>query len=699
MVEPQKMYDDGMDWNAGMGMLIETEALAPRSRAISKMERVITGIGETYWDKPDGFEQELFGAVRGVEDTPDRMPSNILAMMKLAETFPLVEGDVYQAMVCPIDLGLTDVEPSCKDKGLEKAVIDLYDRLDMQELADINWLYCQTYGQGFPLESWKGNDLDAVLYPNPKHVHIGSASGFGARSIGIESDAKLRERLLEEAEPPMWVDSAGTAWNEYRSAGAGGTVPLKSDVVTHIHVRKFPHNRYAIPPIARAYRTISTRQVLEAMIRATIEGISTQLWLYRKVQGEKFMRGEVAALETSLQISRGDTIRHLVWPDLEIVQYVPLAIDALVANEKWLALTHHIFRQLGINIYVVSGERAGGQTRGDPLVDIKVFMTRIEQDKRRQLKWVQKVTDKWVNKQAAKEPVTVRFKMTAFDAEAMIRDRLMPLMTLGLLDVETALSEAGYNYDLILSRKVEQEPMRPYFMPQPSFAQTGAGSRERVVDSDSSRGRTPDAQNLEASIEDYSRAISRSFEDVKKAEDDDKKRVAVAAFIATLMLTNRTQMTDAYRRGYRDAGGRQEPMLDRIEAAVAWNNDYARNFEQDMISAIERGEDLGQFEDRAGMYSPQGFRKGWFGGIWQARGEQGYTGWKRILHPEASREGPCEFCIADSQVTHAMAEEWYDHHSGVCSIQYLTFYRGGTSSYPMRIPELTTRPTMGTIPR
>ncbi len=280
--------------------------------------------------------------------------------------------------------------------------------------------------------------------------------------------------------------------------------------------------------------------------------------------------------------------------------------------------------------------------RGDPLVDVKVFMARIEQDKRRQLKWIQSVTNRWVQKRGGKEPVSVRFKMSAFDAEAMIRDRLMPLMTLGLLDIQTALEEAGYDYSVILGRKEEQRAVRQHFMPQPSFAQVGPGGRQ--VESDSSRGRTPDSQNpdvlLKASIGDYSKAISRSFQGVKEAEDDDEKRTAVAAFIATLMLTNQTQMTDAYRKGYFNAGGRQEVMEDRVIAAVAWNNDYARNFEWDMLDAVEKGEDLAQFEDRAEMYSPQGFMKGYMAGVFQAkRYEQGYTGWRRILGESVS--GPC----------------------------------------------------------
>lgn len=702
-MEADKMYDDNMDWQDWMGGMVTEADLTPRSDAISKMERLIAGVRPEFLDKPDAFEQQLFGALTKTTDAidrtmPDRLPSDILAMMRLAESFSLIEGDVYQIMIAPIDFGLTKIDLSCDDEGIEKEVIDLFDKIDIQDCAETNWLYCQTYGQGFP--AWDAKNPTEVLYPNPKHVHIGSAFGYGVREMSYQADERLRERLKQEKEPPMWIDTGGTAWNEYQQAGLE-MLQLNMDAVTHLHVRKLPHNRYAIPPIARAYRTISTRQVLESMIRATIEGIMNQLWLYRKVQGEKFMRGEVKALESKIKSTRGDKTGHLVWPDLEIEQYIPKAIDSLVANDKWLALTYHIFRQMGVNIYVVSGERAA-QVRGDPQIDIKVYMTRVEQDRRRQIKWPQAVANRFAQKLGSKSPVKVWFKMNIFDAEAQIRDRLMPLISVGLLDIQTALEEAGFDYEVILGRKEKQEPLRHLWMPQPSFAQIAEPRKGPATktESDSTPGRTPDSQSMRASIADYSKAIFRSFEDVKEADDDDKKRTAVAAFIATLMLTNQAQMTQAYRQGYLEAGGRQEPMGDRIVATVAWNNDYALNFKRDMLSAIEKGEDLTQFEDRAGMYSPEGFKKAYMAGMFQVkRYEQGYTGWRRILHPEASVSGPCEICIEDSLVIHPIEEEFSDHPSGVCTASFVSFWRGGASSYPMRIPELTTKPTMSTMPR
>lgn len=712
-MEPQKMYDNEQPWDNEMGTFFV--GITPRSDAIGKMERLIAGVQSEFLDKPDAFEQQLFGALTKTEtaidrDSPDTMPSDILAMMQLAEGFSLIEGDVYQIMIAPIDLGLTKIDLSCDDEGIEREVIDLFDTLDIQDCAEQNWLYCQTYGQGFPTEDWDGKNLSAIYYPNPKQIHIGSAFGFGTRDINLQTDKKLQQRLKQEENPPMWIRFGGSGWNEFRQSGME-TVPLNTEVVSHLHVRKLRHSRYAIPPIARAYRTISTRQVLESMIRATIEGIMNQLWLYRKVQGEKFMRGEVAALKAEIQSTRGDKTGHLVWPDLEIEQFIPKAIDQLIANEKWQALTYHIFRQMGVNIYIVSGEKTT-QGRGDPQIDIKVYMARLEHDRRNQIKWPQEVANRYMKKQGGKSvkdnPIKVWFKMNIFDAEAQIRDRLMPYVSIGLLDIQTALEEAGFDYDVILGRKKEQEQVKYMFVAPPSFSQLSLPKQGPATKTESASnfpGRTPDSQNpdvlVKASIEDYSQAISRSFEDVKKAEDDEKKRTAVVAFIATLMLTNQTHMTDAYRRGYLDSGGRLEPNADRITATVAWNNDYARNFERDLQQAILNGEDLTSFEERAGLYSPQGWQKAYLAGIFQVkRYEQGYTGWRRILHPESSQTGPCLWCIADSEVIHPIEEEFTDHPEGVCTAgTFLSFYRGGASSYPMRVPALTAGPSVGTMPR
>ena len=206
-------------------------------------------------------------------------------------------------------------------------------------------------------------------------------------------------------------------------------------------------------------------------------------------------------------------------------------------------------------------------------------------------------------------------------------------------------------------------------------------------------GRTPDAQNpeqlMKASVEDYERAISRSYDDVKEAKTKDERKSAIMAFIVALKLMNVTQMRSAYEAGYVESGGISNADKSRIEAITLWNNEYASGFEQDLLEALDTDKDFGAFESRAMLYPREGWRRAYMAGIFQARREQGFTGWRRVLGESVS--GPCEWCLADSQITHNINEEWTDHPLGVCKqeVVWLTFFRGPQSSMPIRIPPLS----------
>ena len=132
-------------WPADGGFFVAADYLTPRSSAISKVERVIANVTEL--DSPAGLENQILAAISRPDREvggapPDTMPSDILAMMKLAEIFELLEGDVHEILVAPIDIGLTKITIDSEDKGVEKEFIDLFDRLDMQEMVDHNWYGC-----------------------------------------------------------------------------------------------------------------------------------------------------------------------------------------------------------------------------------------------------------------------------------------------------------------------------------------------------------------------------------------------------------------------------------------------------------------------------------------------------------------------------------------------------------------------------
>jgi len=693
-------------WNKaqdGFYINASSKGVTPSTVNVKKIEEMLSGLNEnTLMAALTAPEEkvEKDDSVISEEDklraaSVERMPSNIRAMMLLAEAYDLLEGDVHEIMNVPIDIGLTDITIDCTDNEVKKEYEDLFTALNIQEMVEYNWLYCASHGQSFPLQIWDNNVPQSIMHLDPKAVNIGNPMGFGARSVSLE-DAELKKKLdadyrkqLEKQKKPMLVyDSFGSEWNSFRVYG--NNIPLNLEYVTHLHMRKWPHTRYAIPPIARAYRSVTTRQRLEEMVLATIEGVKNQLWLFTK---ERFARGEAEALNSVLSETRGDHLGYLIWPDLKVQQFVPGSIDALLAPDKWFDLTKHIFRQLGISMYIVSGELPGG-TRSNPEIDVRLLMLKVEADRRRQLGWLRGFAKKFADRNGIKKVVTIGFRLNTFDQEDLIKNTLAPLATFGQISSHTFLKEVGYTYDQEKAYKEQELPDKYLFGPMQSFSQTATdkSGATKTTESSGQMGRTPDAQNpeqlMKASIDDYERAISRSFEDVKRAEDDDKRRAAVMAFIATLLMANRTQMADAYRRGYFDAGGRQEPMADRIEATIAWNDSYAKNFERDLLDAIGTDKDFAKFESRAMLYPREGWRRAWTGGMFQAKKEQGITGWQRVIHPEMSQSGSCEWCIADSQTIHSINEEFSDHPHGYCDIRWLTFWRGPTSTMPTRIPAL-----------
>ena len=685
-------------WNKeqdGFYIDASSKGVTPSTVHVRKVEALLSGLDENKLmaaltapeEKVEDDDSLISEEDKSKAASVERMPSNIRAMMRLAEAYDLLEGDVHEIMNVPIDVGLTDITVDCSDNEVKKVYEDLFTALNIQEMVEYNWLYCSSHGQSFPLQIWDDNVPQSIMHLDPKKINIGNPLGFGTRSMNLE-DEELKRQLAGQKDPMIVFSSFGQEWNDFTIYG--NNIPLNTECVSHLHVRKWPHTRYAIPPIARAYRSITTRQRLEEMVLATIEGVKNQLWLFTK---ERFARGEAEALNSVLSETRGDHLGYLIWPDLEVRQFVPGSIDQLLAPEKWFDLTRHIFRQLGISMYVVSGELPGG-TRSNPEIDVRLLMLKVEADRRRQLRWLQDFARKFADRNGIKEVVTVGFRLNTFDQEDLIKNTLAPLATFGQISSHTFLRDVGKNYEQELAYKQQELPYRALFSPQPSFAQTATDKTgtTKTTESSGQMGRTPDAQNpeqmMKASVEDYEMAISRAYDDVEKAKDDDGRLKAIAAFIAALQMANVGFMKSAYDEGYRSVGGGGEPDPMRKEAVILWNNTYADNFEQDLRDAVGTDKDFTKFRSRAESYSREGWRRAYMGGVWQGQRELGATGWQRVLHPELSQSGPCPDCISDAGTIHSIDEEFYDHNHGVCSVRFITFYRGPTSTMPVRIPTL-----------
>lgn len=656
--------------------------LSPRSESWEVVERVVGGLSDIagYTDT-----NQLLAALQKAEmAVADPMPSDILAMMKLAEYFWKVEGDVAHTIEVPINVGLKDLVVRGADKGAETAIKDLYDQshLDMLDLLTQIWLCVAIYGQAFPLEVWDKDVCNGVLLLNPKYVRVGISMGTTGWQMGLVPESKeWLEQLEQQKLPPVMYDCFASDWNEHASGGK--SIPIKPEVCKPVRALAPAFHRYAVPPTARAMRSISTRQILEELIRATIEGYRNQLWLFKVGTPEQpATPAKIAFYRGLIEGAAGDRTGHLITGhDLEVEQHAPKPLDQMLASEKWQALTQHIFRQLGISLRIVSGEAPLNATRGAEAVDIKIFLERLEFWRLQVVRWAHGFNLRWAerNKAKGKQLPVVSFGRVLLEIEDLIKNRIQPLVQIGVLSDQTALEEAGYDYQTELKRKKEGQQYGDLFAPKATFRQMTVSPTTPEKDVQSiPKGRPPDVLNpkqvMKASeqYEAYLAGIMTAFDAIFGAEE---REAAIREFVRATADANARYMEKAAHEGYLSAGGSSDLDEDWVAMAIEWNDEYLERFEQELLGITE-DEELKKQRHRASLYALEGDKIAFMFGVFQAMKEYGARGWRRVLHPERSISGPCEACIADSRLMHPISEPfWEPHPHGVCSPQSVYFFR------------------------
>jgi hypothetical protein len=673
----------GGEETEGIGYYFERES--ERSSIIRAAEHIEQLVGGR---DPNQIQAAIY------DEGADPMPANIHAMMELSEYFCNTEGDVFQTIEAPMQIGLRRLLVNSKDKGVEEEFRELYDEgyLDMQEIAYGIWMCMFIYGQAFPLELYDGNTPVGIVLLNPKSMEVGRSTSFGYYTLDMRIDKDWEEQIKRSAHPNLVFNSLGSDFNEQAQSGH---LPIRREFCAPVRYTSVPFKRYAIPPLARAFRAISTRQVLEELIRATIEGYRNQLWVFRLGTEEKpASPKKIQFFHSLIAGSSGDRTGYLVWDyNLQVEVYTPKPLDQMLGNERWQAVTADIFRKLGVSTRIVSGEAPMGSSRAGEEIDVKVLLARLERVRDICTRWMRgfnrRYAERQKNKALLKALPTVEFGRAFIEIEQQVKGFVQPLVQFGKISNQTALEQVGLDYETELSRKQEEEPYADLFTPQAAYAQfrpTKGDVVEYTPEGRPPEGTVPQKpiQVQAADVDAYERAILVAYDEMLAADD---KLAAIDAFVDTVKGLNREHIKDSYIEGYNVAGGGSEITPERVEEAIRWNNDYLDNFAEDLRANADDDAKLKSWRSRAALYAPGGHKKGFMMGIFQASVEKGATGWRRVLHPELSLTGPCDVCIADSRLIHPITEEFWDHPFGVCSAQNVYFYRQyGVVEIPIGFP-------------
>lgn len=659
-------------WDDDFGGLTAMGRIAtPYSNAAEHLEAIISG----YSSREEMLKS--FAADQRGNKIGQPIPASILSAMKLAEYFCEVEGDLWQTIEIPADIGLQGLQIEGTNADTFK---QLYDEMEMSQAIEDIWLTTEIYGNAFPYTIW--DETPQIVTFDPKYVQVGEQP-FASYSITGDLVAGLEQNLRTHRDEAVYKELTESLFpNVNEKSFAAGLIPLPADRIRHIRARGVRFWRYTLPPLARIFRTISTRQVLEEMIRATIEGMRNQLWVFKLGDVEHQPRpGEITALRNVVNASSGQRTGALVWSgNLVVEQHAP-KVDAALANDKWQMLTRHIFRQRGIAPSVVSGEydKSGGGSQSD--LDVQLVVMRVERQRENILRYLRWFNAEYMKHQgksatAQKELPTLRYERPAIELSDLIKNRLMPLVTAGLLSDTTALSESGHAYDVELGNKKKEKVNAEMFAPKPSFAQmtVNPNTPEKQANTDATRGRTPDAQANPTGKEKGSAQAPRKMG--LKASDltgnqqkivtlydttilDPKNGEDRAKFFAGLKSLIQEISQDGYQRGYVEGEGRGDPDPHRMDQAGIWSLAFMSFFAQDM--AAGNGSPA-QWRRRAAQYGLETERRALGLGLQQAAQEDGYTLWHRVLGPD-----PCPVCARDSGMLYSINTPWFEFHpDGAC---------------------------------
>jgi len=614
----------------------------------------------------------------------------ILAAMRLAESTLEMEGDLFSGIVSPIELSLTArVWVTAHDKALMKDLNDLLRAWNVVRTICNAWQDMEYYSAFYVSHAWK-DGVPVPIHWSPKRVAVGNVGGFYSQTFSY-LPANRKKITGDEAQTALefFETVTGKSWNDWPQ-GQGGA-KLKPEFLTWEHFMKPRHKVYPYPWVAKGATPAYTRQIIEEMRLALVQGVMNQLWV---LTVEDPQPREISKLKTVIGGNRAERIGFLIWrAGLKVDIYSPNTIEQLLLPDAWWAATLDMFRRVGRPVRIVAGEnpQRSGQSSSDAEIDVRILQNKAMGH--RQIvaeKIVLDLIRQWANQnnKAAvidalnKGKIMVHMTPIQLFLGEDLQKIWGPMWDKGMTSIRTIHAALGIDTDFE-AEMLEQEKTDGYdetFVARQQFAQRVATPQGEVTKSPFG-GRPPGSEEIKAAMEDISPRILSSFEEIDKSEDPEERKRRVTAFIALLTALIGAHMRSAYREGYAAAGGWQTVSEDKMKKAILWEQGYIDNFETALLQHVEFGESAETERYRAELHPKSSWKRAYMDGVFQAKEEAGWRFWQRVLRPGASKSGPCEVCTRDSKVWHPISEPFWDHPYGVCSLQMVRFMQSGLDGW------------------
>jgi hypothetical protein len=660
----------------------------------------------------DDLANAVEAAIASVEKSAQPPPSDIYAMMRVADYFDRVEGDMHSTISIPAELILKRIEIACDDAGAKKEWERLWhETLDINFLNEDCYLTSEVLGQYYPLEIWDGEELTGIFALDPLNVWIGRHLITIPGGIPDGVDPKMWTALLEKEQAYQMRN----ADQNTQALVVPNRTPIPNSLLKPITQPKRSYQRYAVPHFARASRNAMHRQVLDEYRRGTIETFMSQLW-HITIGDKDFPASpkKIAAVKgVFTDASKYRTGSVFTDHTIQVKTYVPTTLDKIMGGETYDELTRAIMWDLGFASKPIFGDSlgTGRPSTGDIEIEIQMAISRWKWRRNRFIDWCKHISKKYAesrNNDALRrhQPEFV-YDAIEIEQARIIKDKLMPLFGAGALSTKTTLKDSGYNYDAELANKKDEKPDAELFAVRTTFAQTvtdGDGKEKstssKIGGRPSGSGSKVDGAAVEANVVEGQMPLVDRFRDEIVAHfdeitngnwvDESENRKKIQAFLSWLETQLRARMIAAYQDGYRLYGGFADltyELLEKAPQGIGFHFSHFSEYAKELESRVGDLEALARARFRATQYAGA-LHTAFVLGAQMAMQIHGATHWRRILHPELSIAGPCAQCVADAVLVHPISEPFTEFHpNGVCSAQSVMFGFGNRANItlPVRV--------------
>lgn len=404
--------------------------------------------------------------------------NRIFAAMVAAERLLERVGDLYDAIEAETQYYSEGVVITHPDNGVQREYRNFAERTSLDFWLAASHGTARIYGQSYP--AFAGDGEDCMVYNlNPKRIAVGSMYyGSGQRPtayLGSNATSLYND---------LGIDTVGQNANEWPEFTNGTKeqmgILLDPKRVYHRSVFKPPHQRYALPPIIRAWDQVTDRIILGEMIRTNAKDLKSQIRIWSLENASPQDKADLEANLTNMQTKRSYDVVSRVKVNVQNV--TPTTVAELLADKTWMSMTDRCFRSMGLHMILASGERmsgnAGTSSSDSNDVQLTVALNRLWAEMNTNLRiarWALAMYSEYSGDSAlAKaDPPNITYRDTLVGAQQRIR-AYVPLLQYGAISIRTFHEKIGIDFESEIDQLKTEMPLRDegIIKPYAAFAQT-----------------------------------------------------------------------------------------------------------------------------------------------------------------------------------------------------------------------------------